>query len=166
MDQAIEIAPILGFLAEIGIPVHPRELGADTFLPGLELGAGCIYVDYPKLKYPGDLLHEAGHLAVTPAQQRHAVGSASLELPWPTDGEEIGAVLWSYAAALHIGLPLEVVFHPHGYKNDAAWLIETFAAGQYIGLPFLEWAGLGFGPQLAQARGVAAFPEMVKWLRD
>ncbi len=165
-SNSAQLTQILAFLADIGIAVIPRTLGEATFLPGLALGPACIYMDAAQLRYPGDLLHEAGHLAVTPAAQRHAVGSPALELPWPTDGEEIGAVLWSYAAALHIGLPLEVVFHPHGYKNDAQWLIETFQAKNYIGLPFLEWAGLGFGPEQAAKQGMPVFPQMAKWLRN
>jgi hypothetical protein len=166
MTPSVHLTQIMAFLAEIGIAVVPRTLGDDTFLPGLALGPCCIYVDESKLLYPGDLLHEAGHLAVTPASQRQSVGSPALELPWPTDGEEIGAVLWSYAAALHIGVPLELVFHPNGYKNDANWLIETFQAGNYIGLPFLEWAGLAYGPQRAADQGLPVFPQMVQWLRN
>ena len=166
MDQVQELESILGFLDDVGIPVHQRELGSTTFLPGLELGPGCIYVDYPKLKYPGDMLHEAGHLAVTPKATRQVVGTDQLQLPWPPDGEELGAVLWSYAAARHIGLPLPVIFHPQGYKDDSAWLIEMFETGHYIGLPFLEWTGLCMGPKRAEEQGLPAFPHMLKWLRD
>lgn len=166
MEPETVVSAILDFLREIGISVQERELPADTFLPGLDVGPGCIYVDFPKLKYPGDLLHEAGHLAVTPSVQRERIGTNELEQPWPTDGEEIGAVLWSYAAACHIGLPPEVVFHPNGYKNDSEWLIDSFQSGNYIGLPFLEWAGLTLGPQRAEAEGVEAFPKMRKWVRE
>lgn len=154
------------FLNTIGIGLHPCDLPDDTFLPGLELHRSGILVDYARLKYPGDILHEAGHLAVTPASQRAAVGTDQLILPWPTDGEEIGAVLWSFAAARHLGLALDVVFHPHGYKDDSAWLIETFESGNYIGLPFLEWAGLTLGAPRAHMAGVPAFPHMLRWLRD
>ena len=79
---------ILGFLTEIGIVVNEKTLPDDTFLPGLELGPSCIYVDYKKLKYPGDLLHEAGHLAVTTPEQRLLAGTGltAENQPWPTDG--------------------------------------------------------------------------------
>ena len=166
MDQVQELQPILDFLQQIGIPVEECELDDATFLPGLALGPGRIFVDYRKLKYPGDMLHEAGHLAVTPAPTRQIVGTPDLPLPWPPEGEEIGAVLWSFAAARHIGLPLPVVFHAGGYKNDSDWLIEMFEGGHYIGLPFLEWCGLCLGQQRAGPAGVPAFPHMLKWLRD
>jgi hypothetical protein len=157
---------IEAFLTHIGIGLHRRILSHDTFLPGLELDRTGILMDEGKLSYPGDILHEAGHLAVTPASQRHAIGTDQLVLPWPTEGEEIGAVLWSFAAARHIGLPLEVIFHPHGYKNDSEWLIEMFESGTYIGLHFLEWAGLALSAPRAAAAGVPAFPHMLRWLRE
>jgi hypothetical protein len=161
-----DLEKIEAFLAHIGIGLHRRTLPDNTFLPGLELDRTGIFLDVEKLKYPGDILHEAGHLAVAPASQRDAIGTDQLVLPWPTEGEEIGAVLWSFAAARYIGLPLEVIFHPNGYKNDSDWLIEMFESGTYIGLPFLEWAGLALSAPRAEAVGVPPFPHMLRWLRD
>ena len=40
-------------------------------------------------------------------------------------GEEMGAIAWSYAAALHIGLDPRVVFHEDGYKGAANSHSET-----------------------------------------
>lgn len=154
------------FIESLGIAIIPKRLDYPTFLPGLDLGPNCIYLDTEKMRYPGDLLHEAGHLAVTTKAQRAAIGSDVLELPWPTDGEEIAAVLWSYAAAVHLGIPLEVVFHDSGYKNDSAWLIDNFSRGQYIGLPLLQWMGLCVDEQQAALYKTRAFPNMQKWLRD
>jgi hypothetical protein len=166
MSPAESYRLIRTFLSSIGIAIEERVLSSDTFLPGLELGPGCIYVDPAQLAYPGDLLHEAGHLAVTTKVQRSAIGTPALEMPFPTEGEEIAAVLWSYAAAMHIGLSLEVLFHPDGYKGQSDWLIESFRSGEYIGLPFLEWAGLTLGPTRAATEGKEPFPAMLKWLRD
>ncbi len=157
---------ILAFLQQIGLPAEEKNLPDDTFLPGLELGPNRIFVDFAKLKYPGDILHEAGHLAVTTSAQRAAVGSPQLEQPWPTDGEEIVAILWSYAAALHLDVPLDYLFHPNGYKGNSSWLQETFAAGNFIGLPLLAWMGLTLTPEQAAQRNLAPFPAMQKWLRD
>lgn len=161
-----ELQRILSFLEEIGVAVHASALPEDTFLPGLELGPGCIHVDFDQLKYPGDLLHEAGHLCVTTAEQRQQIGTENSVQPWPTKGEEIAAVLWSYAAAVHIGLEPEVVFHPHGYKDESDWIVSNFQDGNYIGLPFLEWAGLALGPQRAETEGKPAFPHMLNWIRN
>jgi hypothetical protein len=62
--------PISTFLISIGIPVLARDLDETTFFPGMKIECGSIVVDESKLKHPGDILHEAGHLAVVSADQR------------------------------------------------------------------------------------------------
>ena len=163
--QTEDTRKILSFLEAIGIPVVEKELTGPTFVPGLALGPGCIYMDREKMLYPGDLLHEAGHLAVAEARDREKAGTAGMRPNWPDDGEELGAILWSYAALTHIGIAPQVVFHPHGYKKDSEWLIQTFSEGKYMGLPFLEWIGLTYGEKKAQELGQKPFPAMLKWLR-
>ncbi|SHH49217.1 hypothetical protein [Flavobacterium defluvii] len=165
LKETTDVKLVLRFLDEIGITVIEKELG-DTFLPGLDLGSNCIYIDYDKLLYPGDILHEAGHLAVTTSAERKLVGTDKISPEWPTQGEEIAAILWSFAAANHLELPLEFVFHPNGYKNDSEWLISNFSSQNYLGLPLLEWMGLCLGNERAEKEGKAAFPAMQKWLRD
>lgn len=162
-DLALE--KVLSFLDEIGINVVEKELDG-TFLPGLSLGPNCIYIDYEKLLYPGDILHEAGHLAVTPTTDRMVAGTTEMAAEWPTQGEEMATMLWSFAAARHLELPIEFVFHPNGYKNDSEWLISTYNSENYIGIPFLEWAGLSLGKERALKEGKEAFPVMQKWIRD
>ncbi|MCD0475835.1 hypothetical protein LPB87_15655 [Flavobacterium sp. EDS] len=164
-EKSSEIEKIIFFLDEIGIKVVEKELD-DTFLPGLSLGSSCVYIDYKKMLYPGDILHEAGHLAVTPTANRELIGTDEIASDWPTEGEEIAAILWSFAAAKHLDLPLELVFHPNGYKNDSEWLISNFNDEVYIGLPFLEWAGLALGKERASEEGKEAFPKMIKWIRE
>lgn len=163
--SGLELKKVLSFLDEIGINVVEKELGS-TFLPGLSLGPNCIYIDFEKLLYPGDILHEAGHLAVTPTSERMLAGTHEMPAEWPTPGEEIAAILWSFAAAQHLKLPIEFVFHPNGYKNESEWIISNFNNGNYVGLPFLEWAGLTLSKERALQEGEEAFPAMIKWLRD
>lgn len=161
---SVELEKVLDFVASIGIGIIEKDLG-DTFLPGLELGPGCIYVDYKKLLHPGDILHEAGHLAVAEPEIRKKIGTGELK-DWPTDGEEIAAILWSFAALSHLELPLEFVFHPHGYKNDSQWLISSFSNKTYVGLPLLEWMGLTLGEEKARQQNLQSFPVMQKWMRQ
>ncbi|WP_431241528.1 hypothetical protein ACQ9BO_15830 [Flavobacterium sp. P21] len=155
----------LKFLNEIGIDVIEKQLDS-TFLPGLELGSNCIYIDYEKLLYPGDILHEAGHLAVATSVERKLIGTNQISIDWPTQGDEIVAILWSYAALHHLQLPLEFVFHSNGYKNSSDWYISNFNSKNYIGLPLLEWMGLCLGNERAEKEHKTAFPAMQKWLRD
>ena len=165
VEGNLELQKILSFLKEIGLDIIEKELDT-TFLPGLSLGPNCLYVDYDKLLYPGDILHEAGHLAVTTSSQRQLAGTNKIAADWPTQAEEIGAILWSFAAANHLQLPLEFVFHPYGYKNESDWLISNFTNENYIGLPFLEWIGLCLGKERAVKENKPAFPAMLKWMRD
>lgn len=161
-----ELQKIICFLEDIKLKTIEKELSNDTFLPGLELGPDCLFIDYSKLQYPGDILHEAGHLAVTQACERKHIGTESMDKNWPSQGDEIGAMLWSYAAANYLELPLEVVFHPNGYKGNSEWLIENYTQRNFIGLPLLEWAGLALSDERAEKENLQAFPVMQKWLRD
>lgn len=161
-----QLDKMLSFLNEIGIVVVEKKLDDTTFLPGLALGPNCIFIDYDQLKYPGDVLHEAGHLAVTTPVERAQIGTEDMAKDWPTQGEEIAAMLWSFAACCHLELPLDFVFHAGGYKNSSNWLMDNFSSGNYIGLPFLEWTGMALGQQKALESNQPAFPKMLKWIRE
>jgi hypothetical protein len=164
--NSLELEQIITFLSKIGIEVIEKELDTTTFLPGLSLGANCIYVDFEKLLYPGDILHEAGHIAVTPACEREWIGTDKMSKDWPTQGDEIVAILWSYAALHHLKLPLDFVFHANGYKDSSDWFISNFSNQNYMGLPLLEWMGLTLSQSRAKVEGKKAFPEMQQWLRS
>lgn len=163
MEATLE--KITSFLSEIGIPLLKKELTDDTFLPGLALSNKGIEIDYNKLLYPGDILHEAGHLAVTTAEDREKIGTQNMPQEWPTQGDEIGAMLWSYAAAIHLEIPLDVVFHSNGYKGSSEWLIQSYKENNFIGLPLLEWFGLTYGPEKAIENNDQPFPHMIQWIR-
>jgi hypothetical protein len=147
------------FVRGIGIEVRAAELPDYTFLPGLDIRDGAILVDEQRLAYPGDLLHEAGHIAVAPPEQRAAPALS------PEPGDEIATLAWSYAAARHLALEPEVVFHPHGYKRGSQALIEAFTGGGSPGVPLLQYYGMTLAPNSAAARGVDPFPRMLRWLR-
>lgn len=153
---------IATFLRSIGLIVEHGTLKEPVVLPGLALKDGRIIVDEARLLYPGDLLHEAGHLAVTPAAERFACGG---KLP-VGGGEEMAAIAWSYAAALHIGIDPAIVFHPHGYREGSASLLENFREGRFLAVPLLQWMGLTFDKSQAAAHGCEAYPHMVRWLRE
>jgi len=154
-------APIIDWLREIGLTVRLAPLAPeDTFLPGVMLEPGGLVMDPERLLYPGDLLHEAGHLAVMLPAQRAVTGSnAGSDM-----GDEIAAQTWSYAAAVHLGLAPEVVFHPTGYRGAAKTLMQVYGDGK-AGVPLLQWMGLTLDAKRAAAASVAPYPHMIRWLR-
>jgi hypothetical protein len=160
------IDSILQFLDSIGLPYRLMAVGDTTFLPGLDIADGVLLIDKNKLLYPGDILHEAGHIAVLePAKRKATTGNAGVTSGY-VDGEEIAAILWSYAALKKIGLPEETVFHEAGYKGGSDWHIENFQNGTYPGLALLEWMGLTVSDKNAKASGTLPFPNMIKWIRE
>jgi hypothetical protein len=156
------IAKILAFLAEIGIDAELVQLPDGTFLPGLDIKNGALLIDEARLTYPGDILHEAGHLAIISAEQRKAINHDA----GADAGQEMTAIAWSYAAAIHLQIEPSVVFHEDGYRGGSQAILENFAQGRYIGVPVLEWLGLTLGAKTAQEHGVPAYPHMVKWVVD
>ena len=53
--------------------------------------------------------------------------------------------------------PAEIVFHPQGYRNASAWILDNFRQGTYPGLPLLVWMGLTI---------TEYFPGITRWLRE
>jgi hypothetical protein len=150
---------LAAFVRDIGLPVHAAALPADTFLPGLDIRDGALVVDEARLAHPGDILHEAGHIAVADPAERNAPRLA------PNAGDEMASIAWSYAALRYLDLDPAIVFHPEGYKGGSAAIIEAFAGGNTFGVPLLQCYAMSYEPRHAAARGVAPFPHMLRWVR-
>jgi hypothetical protein len=148
------IAKIAAFIREAGIPVE-HGAAPEGLLPGIAVRRGGLVVDEPRLAHPGDLLHEAGHLAVADPDLR-----AELDDVGDDPAEEMAALAWSYAAARHLGLDAAVVFHAHGYRGGGAALVSAFKRPGGPGVPMLQWWGMTNGPD-----GDPPFPHMLRWLR-
>lgn len=142
---------IVGFLADIDIPVAVGTADAAGIVPGLHIHGGAIMIDPAVPVWPGDVLHEAGHIAVTSPERRAGLSTVSAD-----PGEEMAAIAWSVAAARACEVPLSILFHDEGYKGDGAWLKEQFEQGQPFGVPLLAWYGM---------TEADAFPAMQRWLR-
>ena len=151
---------LLEFVRSIGIEVRTCTLEHETFLPGLDIQGGAMLVDLDRLAYPGDILHEAGHIAVADEERRMQ------PVLKPTKAEEMAAAAWSFAAARHLNLPVEVVFHEYGYQDGAEALITAFSNGTGPGLPLLIWFGVTADPH-GQQPGTATqpYPLMDRCLR-
>jgi len=152
---------MIDWLQHIGLTVRVAPLEEGTFLPGVTLEPGGLVVDPVRLLYPGDLLHEAGHLAIMlPEQRRTTESNAGQNM-----GDEIAAQTWSYAAAVHLALDPAIVFHDAGYHGSANKLIEIYRDG-CAGVPVLQWMGLTLDVRHAKEAGVDPYPHMLRWLRQ
>jgi hypothetical protein len=153
------VVKLVAFVRSIGIEVRASAIDWKTQFPGLDIRAGAVLVDESRLIHPGNILHEAGHIAVhDPARRSHPTFS-------PTRGEELGALAWSYAATVHLGLHAEVVFYPGSFTGWATSLIENFGEGRYLGVPLLQRYGMAVEARCATERGVEPYPHMMRWLR-
>jgi hypothetical protein len=160
------VRAIVEFLMQIGISVSEGVVPADSFLPGIRVAHGALIFNRELLRWPGDLLHEAGHIAVTPAALRYELDDALEDAaPVPHAGE-VEATAWAYAALVHLRLPPTVLFHEGGYHGHSASLITTFSCGVYPGAFGLSRAGMTLINPAADGAGVPPYPHMLRWLRE
>ena len=163
-EQSIE--KCLEFLNHIGIKPICKKIEGDPLLPGLSIENGCLLIDTTSLKYPGDILHEAGHIATVPALHRPTLNAADIEKRPDREAEEMMSIAWSYAACVHLNFDPYFVFHDTGYKGGGTSIADNFRNENYFGLPMLQWIGLTADKKTAALLGVPPYPYMIKWLRD
>jgi hypothetical protein len=155
---------ITDFVQGIGIPVGFRQISEQSFLPGLLIENGTLWIDKNQLKYIGDTLHEAGHIALMTPEQRMNL-SGSLEGQNDAEATEMAVVAWTYAACLEIGIDPVIVFHPDGYKGGSESILENFSNGHYFGVPMLEWYGMTERKDNTQQNNTVSYPKMLTWIR-
>jgi hypothetical protein len=164
-----EVAAILDrcipFLNSLGIRTIFKKIDAICFLPGLLIEDGNIIIDINALANPGDILHEAGHIAVVPRRERAHLNNASVLESKNRETEEMMAIAWSYAACIHLDIDPLIVFHENGYHGDGESIVENFQSGHLFGVPSLEWCNMTTEPRSAR-QGDIVYPGMKKWLRD
>lgn len=144
---------IINFIKSIGIDVAYDTIKTKTFVPGIAIKNGGIVVDAEKLKYPGDLLREAGYIAVTPKSKRTDLNDTAQAIA-EDSGEKMAIIAWVYAAAKHLGLDNSLTF------SDSASLISNLDAGVEV----LQLYGMAYKEEHTVASGVDAYPHMVNWL--
>jgi hypothetical protein len=149
------------FIRSLGIPVYFDTITSHTFLPGISIWNGALTIDRKGLKYPGDILHEAGHISVVPAAERSLLNADSIAKREQREAEEMMAIAWSYAACVYLDIDATFVFHDNGYKDGGSNIAENFKEGRYFGVPVLRWVGMCNNPE--EQNG---YPKMTRWLRE
>jgi hypothetical protein len=157
---------ILAFLDEIRIVAREGIVPPDSFLPGIRIAGGCLVFDRAALRWPGDLLHEAGHIATTPPSLRASLDDALAGSDSVPHAGEVEATAWAYAAIVHLQLDPAVLFHEGGYRGHSEGLIRSYGFGVYPGAFGLAQAGMTLVGSEAQSRGLPPYPRMTRWLRE
>lgn len=157
---------IVAFLGGIGLPPRAAALDGDTFLPGIRIARGALVYDPARIAWPTDLLHEAGHIALAPSAHRAALDDALTAEQHFEHGGEVESIAWSYAASVRLAIPVTDLFHAGGYQGRSHGLALSFSLGVYVGVAGLAALGLCAVGDDARRRGVAAYPHMLRWLRD
>jgi hypothetical protein len=167
------VCRIVEFLTSIGVGVRVGSVPDVTVVPGIHIVRGDLVVDEARLAYPGDLLHEAGHVVVRTKDRWDSINGDVNGDP----SEEMAAMAWSYAAAVHIGIDPAIVFHSAGYKGASEALLSSFTGpGTAIGVPMLQFFGMtALGAKALAADGadekrtgekdLLPFPSMLRWTR-
>lgn len=149
--QAPILRTIAAFLESLDIPVRPTRITHKTLVLGVDIHEGGLIVDEPQLVSPADPLHEGGHLAITPrALRRDLYGTIN-----STPAQEVSVLAWQWAAALHIGIPTEAMFHEQCVGGMGPTLLENFREGRYVGVPMLRKWGM-----------TVDYPRMLRWTID
>jgi hypothetical protein len=171
---------VMRFLNEIGIAAR-YERGARGFSEGCRIDRGTLAVD-PACRV-STLLHEAGHLAITPRCFRalmdgnlyvgqrdmlEFVDRAGLHPDEPlyraviqcTDPE---ATAWAWAAGIELGLPAEEIVRDDEYSGDGETIRLALQMRAYIGVHGLAHAGFC---AIRERNGALAWPHLHFWTQE
>lgn len=180
------LAKVVAWLEEIGLPVERAEVGAPgTFIHGIEIKNGGLRVADDA--FPGDVLHEAGHLCLLPSQFRSlADGSLTAALKalmqylrenpeglfsYPEDPlcrtalqySDPEVTAWQYAAALHLELPEDWIFPQGSYLPEGhESILQRLKSNAYAGINGLQAMGWTALSSFSPAR--PKYPLLNKWV--
>ncbi|SFO52481.1 hypothetical protein SAMN05428949_5570 [Chitinophaga sp. YR627] len=158
-EKTVIFDKCVAFLNHVGIPTFFRSINHDSFLPGFLIENGTLVIDKDALQYPGDILHEAGHIAVVPAADRPRLSEGGIIKRRNREAEEVMAIAWSYAACMHLEIDPAYVFHADGYRGGSSSIMESCDKNEYVGMLMLKSVGMA-------AADNSLYPQMAKWLRD
>lgn len=152
-------------LKRINLPYKQVPLTAipdDSFFPGMTVDRGVLKF-HAGTVHPGELLHEAGHLALYPKQKWYEIkGTFPSFDPFPTGFPfgDLAVEAWSAALAVSVGIPIAVhtsqmgnadrhnddgkgVDLADGYASFAGFNVaEQLMDKKHVGITFLAVMGM------------------------
>jgi hypothetical protein len=157
---------IFNFLNEIGILLEFATITEKTFLPGLQIKGNTIVIDTEKWLYMGDIIHEAGHIAVVPPADRATLEESTIGSRKDQAAEEMMAIAWSYAVCVHLQINPHIVFHENGYKGSGQNIVENFSTGNTFGVPMLHYTKMCIDSKNPTRKETDdCYPIMLQWMR-
>lgn len=175
------------FLNSIGITVTLQH-GVNGFLPGIKINDGKLIID-PVRCPVSNLLHEAGHLAITPSQYRTWMSDdleqgqkAMLEdvqrivkQTGDVDGplyraavqtSDVEATAWAWAAGKRLGLDETQIIQDDEYDGQGADLRLQLSMRRYLGINGLQHAGFCATSESAgKYMNLPVYPQLARWLQ-
>lgn len=191
LDRQRWTGAVIDFLRRIGLRVDEATSTAQlagSFLPDVLVQEGGLVIDAAKA-FPGDVLHEAAHLAVIPAQFRPFANGDLNEVEermarylnenpmglatYPEDplsrailqAAEAEATAWQYAAAVEIGLPERWIFPMKSYDGTRVSLLRSLRHNQYMGINGLRAAGWTTLRPNPHQPHIPTYPKLKFWLQ-
>lgn len=190
LDRQHWTREVVTFLRGIGLAVTERQAPlqeGETFLPHVLVNQGGLEVVMEEA-YPGDVLHEAAHLAIIPAQFRpfanwdlseaesrmtqyldeHPMALAT----YPEDpvaraivqAADPEATAWQYAAAVHLKVPERWIFPRGSYEGTRIDMLRCLKASSYVGINGLRAAGWTLLRPNPIRPDVPVYPKLKFWL--
>jgi len=144
---------VIQWLRSIGIPMTMGFSFAKNFNAYIWHKDGGIVV--ASKAHIGNILHEAGHFAVTPANMRKRVSNSFDDIGLKEPHEDM-ALAWSYAAAIACEVDTMIPFQT-GFKNPSSGF------GVHMALERSDHVGIKLMTDLDMTDNT--FPSMKQWLR-
>lgn len=169
LSYSQDVLKAIAFVNDIGIATQFVEK-TSGFVDGISIESGSLKVD--KSANVGDLLHEAGHLAIIPANLRHYAGGdldESFEVIFNVisgvdpehaimravlQASDVEATAWAWAAGKHLDIDEEDIIKNSSYDGDGESIRLMLRTKNYFGINGLNASGMTDAKQ---------YPAMKKW---
>lgn len=179
-----EISQISEFLNQHDIELIHLNEAIHGFVSGVKIKKGTLLVGNNATL--DSILHEAGHLAITPKPFRHLMSgnlSSGLKKMFEVlsdknldpDSElmrhsiqcsDPEATAWAFAAGRLLGFKDDLIILNSSYDGEGALVREMLASNAYVGIHGLRHAGMCAHGIAARSRGIPAYPQMLRWTQD
>lgn len=174
------LTTVASFLNDIGLEARMvDQLGAPSFLKDVCIDHGTL--QFTENALVGDLLHDAGHLAVIPARFRIQMHGnlyksfreilKNLDHMDPEDpeavallnGDDLAATAWGWACGRHLDIDPQVIITPESFGHEGDHIRRMLSMNSYFGIQALQATGFCLARDLCVS-GRSVFPKLNFWL--